>query len=74
MPLRVIYLPALERRVTLGQYVQVVKKAKENLDVEFKRGLTTWWPTTGAEIVEQFRKGMNERISDAHPYMKRNAI
>ncbi len=74
MPIRMIFLPAIERRVTLGQYIKAVKAAKAQPDTEFKHGLTTWWPTTGEEIVRQFRKGMNERISDAHPYMKRNAI
>lgn len=58
-----VRLPALSKSVPLGVYVAAVKLAKENPTRVFKHGLTTWWPTTGAEIVQQFRDGMNERIN-----------
>ena len=48
-----------------------VRKAKANPEAIFKHGLTTWWPTTGAEIVEQFRAGMMDRINEAVPYSQR---
>lgn len=70
---RTIYLPAIERRVTVGQYVTAVKLAKANLDTTFRAGLTTWWPTTGREIVAQFRAGMLDRIRQAIPYISRGA-
>lgn len=60
---RVVYLPALGRRVTLGQYVRAVKMAKANPAHTFPHGLTTWWPTTGAEVVAQFREGLADRIN-----------
>ena len=74
MALRAIYLPAIEKRVSLGAYVAAVKKAKVHPDAEFQHGLTTWWPTKGRDIVRQFREGMHERISDAHPYHLRRGI
>lgn len=68
---RVIGLPALGRSVGIGAYVAAVKRAKANPDAEFKHGLTTWWPTTGAEVVRQFRAGMHERINAGIPYARR---
>ena len=65
---RSIYLPALERSVSLGAYVQAIRKAKANPHAEFKHGLTTWWPVTGQAIVNQFREGMHERITAGVPY------
>ncbi len=69
--MRTIYLPAVERSVTLGSYVRAVKMAKANPDRTFITGLTTWWPTKGSEIVEQFRAGMTDRINQAIPYSQR---
>ena len=71
---RTIYLPALERSVTLAQYVDAIRLAKANMDREFKHGLTTWWPTMGAVIVKQFRDGLNQRISEAIPYYRRGLL
>ena len=69
--MRTIRLPALDRSVSLGAYVNAVKLAKAHPDREFKHGLTTWWPTTGAEIVKQFCEGMTDRINAATPYSQR---
>lgn len=60
-----------EKRVSLGAYVRAIKLAKENPDTEFKRGLTTWWPTKGREILRQFHEGMNARINEKIPYSQR---
>ena len=68
---RFVTLPAINKRVTLAEYIHAVKLAKAHPDREFKTGLTTWWPTTGAEIVRQFRRGMVERINDAVSYQYR---
>lgn len=68
---RYITLPALDRSVPLGSYIAAIKTAKANPATEFKHGLTTWWPTTGAEIVRQFRDGMNDRINQRVPYAQR---
>jgi hypothetical protein len=70
-PMRVIYLPAIDRRVSLKTYVTAVKVAKANPNREFTTGLTTWWPTTGAEIVRQFYEGMQECINAGIPYLQR---
>ena len=69
--MRVIYLPAIERQVSLADYVKAIKMAKANPETSFKHGLTTWWSTTGAEVMEQFRHGMNDRINQAIPYSQR---
>ena len=71
--IRSIYLPAIERRVSLGAYLSAIRLAKANPNREFKHGLTTWWPTTGAEIMRQFRQGMHERINDCVSYVVRGA-
>jgi len=70
--MRVITLPALHnKQIPLGVYVEGVKRAKRHPGATFPHGLTTWWPTTGAEILRQFRRGMHERINDRIPYMER---
>ena len=56
-----IYLPAVEKTVTVGQYVRAVRVAKANPTAEFKHGLTTFYPCTGAEIMRQFREGCHDR-------------
>lgn len=68
---RYITLPAIDKQVPLGAYVAAIKMAKANPDMKFKHGLTTWWSTSGAEVVAQFRRGMHERISAAVPYAQR---
>lgn len=68
---RTIALPALGKAVPLGVYVKAIKHAKANPGRTFKCGLTTWWPTTGAEVLEQFREGMTQRINQAIPYCQR---
>jgi hypothetical protein len=69
--MRTIYLPALERHVTLGAYLNAVRIAKANPTMEFKTGLTTWWPTSGKEVMVQFREGMHDRINQGVSYAKR---
>ena len=71
IPMRAIHLPAIDRRVSLKAYVAAVKMAKANPDREFSHGLTTWWPTTGAEIMQQFHEGMQDRINAGIPYLQR---
>lgn len=66
--MRVISLPAIEKQVTLKQYVQAVKLAKSNPDKTFKHGLTCWWPCTGVEIMKQFRSGIHDRINQGVSY------
>ena len=68
---RVIYLPAIEKRVTIGQYVRAIKTAKANPTAEFKHGLTCWWACTGAEIMRQFRRSIHDRINQSIPYHQR---
>lgn len=68
---RTITLSAVNMTVSLGAYVKAIKMARDNPDVEFKHGLTTWWPTTGREVMSQFRHGINDRINQAVPYSQR---
>ena len=69
---RTITLEAINKTVTLGQYVKAIKMAKANQDKEFKHGLTCWWSCTGRDIMRQFRDGMMDRISQAVPYSQRS--
>jgi hypothetical protein len=68
---RTIHLPAIDRTVTLGAYLKAVRAAKANPSVEFKHGLTCWWPCTGAEILGQFLSGLHDRINQCVPYSER---
>jgi len=72
--MRTIYLPAVDRTVTLTAYIQAVRLAKANPEATFKHGFTTWWPTAGAEIMRQFREGIWHRINQAIPYAKRGIV
>ncbi len=69
--MRVINLPAIEKTVSLKAYVAGIKAAKANPEQMFKHGLTTWWATSGAEIMAQFWFGVQDRINQAVPYMDR---
>lgn len=72
--MRYITLPAINKKVPLGAYVKAVKVAKANPATEFKTGLTTWWPTTGAEILQQFTAGMMDRINQGVSYSARGIV
>ena len=69
--MRTIYLPAIERSVSLKRYIKAVKLAKANPDAKFKHGLTCWWSCTGRDIVKQFFAGVQDRINQAIPYIDR---
>lgn len=74
--MRAIYCPgapAGRRWVPLRVYVDAVRRAKANPEVEFRHGLSSWWPTRGRDVVRQFRRGMHERINEAVPYMSRGS-
>lgn len=66
--MRTIHLPAIDRVVRLGAYVQAVKTAKANPNRTFRYGLTCRWPVTGVEIIRQFHAGLHGRINQAVPY------
>jgi hypothetical protein len=51
------------KAVSIGAYVRAIQIAKANPSATFKHGLTGWWPVTGAEIVQQFSAGVQERIN-----------
>lgn len=67
MTRRGISIPAINRTVSIPAYIAAIRKAKANPTATFPHGLTTWWPTTGAEIVAQFTRERNERITAARP-------
>ncbi len=68
---RTIRLTAIDRTVTLSDYIKLVQLARAFPGATFKTCLTTWWPTTGAEILQQFRAGMMDRINQGIPYIQR---
>lgn len=69
--MRTVFLPAIDRLVTLRAYIDAVKLAKANPDRTFRYGLVCWWPCTGEEIVRQFVDGVNHRINEGIPYHRR---
>jgi hypothetical protein len=73
MTKRYISLPAIGKQVPIGAYVAAIKLAKAHPTQMFKIGLTTWWSTSGADIVRQFRDGMTDRINQGVSYSQRGA-
>jgi hypothetical protein len=67
--LKTIYLPAIERHVSIHAYCQAVRLAKSNPNAEFLNGLTTWWPTTGSNIFKQYMHGVHQRINERALYL-----
>lgn len=51
------------RMVTIAQYVHAIKMAKEHLDHTFKVGFSSWWPTSGREIIRQFGEYVQNAIN-----------
>lgn len=68
------YVQVLDKAIPLAAYIAAVKIAKAHPDTMFKHGLTTWWSTSGAEIVQQFNAGVQDRINQAVPYIMRGTI
>ena len=68
---RAIYIPGIEKWVTIKDYVKAIKAAKSMPENEFQHGLTCWWPCTGAEIMRQFFAGVQDRINQGIPYTMR---
>lgn len=62
-----IYLPALERAVSVRAYVAAVKRAKAEPSTTFRAGLETWWPTAGLEVRGQFNRALHARINSRIP-------
>lgn len=65
-------VPSISKYVPLGVFLREVRKAIDNPDAEFKQGLTCWWSVTGAEIRQQFRGQIRDRINQAIPYIERS--
>ena len=63
-PRRYFITLASGRRVGLGSYARGVRHAIAHPEATFAHGLSTWGPTTGAEIRRQFRAGLHDRINE----------
>lgn len=59
--------------VSLGAYVRGVRLAIASPDRVFRSGLETWYPTSGAEIRRQFRRGLHDRINQRTPWLLRGS-
>jgi hypothetical protein len=62
-----IYVPGIDRTVSVAAYCAAIRKAKANPDATFPYTLEGWWPGTGADIVRQFRKAAHNRITAGRP-------
>ena len=69
--MKYISLPAINKRVSIKDYIAGIKQAKANPDKMFKHGLTCWWSCSGDDIMRQFMDGINERVNQAIPYCER---
>ena len=65
--MRVIHLPAIDRTVSIATYLRAIRLAKAHPERVFNAGLSTWWPTTGKEIMEQFEDRKFKRGSQGMP-------
>jgi len=52
------------KRIGIHAYCEGIRLAKVHPDNLFSYGLTTWWPVTGAEIMQQFRDSIHDRINN----------
>jgi hypothetical protein len=65
------------RDVPLGIYVAGIRKAKENPGATFRHGLNDGGfptPTSGRDILREFRRGMHDRINQGVPYALRGLV
>ena len=65
------YITINSKSIPLKIYIAGIRKAKDNPDVVFSHGLTTWWPVKGSEVMQQFRKSVQDRINQGIPYIDR---
>ena len=54
---------ATGQRIGIKAFCEGIRLAKKYPNAEFKYGLTTWYPTTGKEIMRQFRESIHDRIN-----------
>lgn len=52
------------RSVPADQYLAGLRRAKREPAAIFKTGLSTWWPATGAEIMDSYRRDLHTRINE----------
>lgn len=62
-----IYLPSINRHVTIAAYCAAIRKAKANPDARFPHTLNNWWSGTGADIMREYREVRNKRITAGIP-------
>ena len=63
-------LRTTDRLITIGALVAGIKRAIANPDATFKRGISTWWPTTGREIRRDFYSLVEDSINSHLPPRK----
>lgn len=61
--LRKIWLPGPRIWVGLGSYCAAVRRAKAEPSTTFKSSFCHWAPSGAADIVDQFRGGLHDRIN-----------
>ena len=52
------------KKIGISNYCKGIKLAKLNPEETFKYGLTTWYPTSGEQIIKQFRDSIHDRINN----------
>lgn len=62
-----------DRSIPAETYLAGLQLAKANPDRLFKTTLWGWWPGTGREIVEQYRRDLNRRITERGSAARRSS-
>lgn len=70
--MRAIYVTGYDKWVTISAYIKAIKQVKAAPpETIWAHGLTSWWPTSGEQIMRQFLAGVHSRINDDIPYVQR---
>ena len=69
--MRFIYLSGPGYWISIAGYVRLIKHAKAHPNERYAQSLCDWWPCTGADIMRQFREGVQDRITQGAPYSQR---
>lgn len=62
-----IYIPAINRHVSIAAYCAAIRKAKANPDGLFPHTFESWASGTGRDILREWRKVRNRRITAGIP-------
>jgi hypothetical protein len=57
------YIPSIQRMITAGQLVAMVKKCKDNPGMKVEMTIAKWWPGTTDDVIEEIRHYIHDAIN-----------